>query len=85
MTFTPAPGRIWFEPIQKENIILSDKAEVIEAGKVLGIGKGVEDIEVGDCIFFLNWGAEETPEYEGKTYWTVKDDPNFIMGFMKHD
>lgn len=83
MTFTPGPGRIWFEPIKKEEVIMSDKNEVIEAGRLLAATMiGDVTLAEGAIIFFLGWGAEETPEYEGKKYWTVRNDPAFIMGFL---
>lgn len=80
MKFTPYIGKIWFEPIKKDDIIANDRDTVIEAGKVLGIGEGVTFCKEGDTIFFLAYGAEETPEVDGKTYWTVRDCPEFLMG-----
>jgi co-chaperonin GroES (HSP10) len=80
MNFVPYPGKIWFEPIKQESVILSDDDNIVEAGKVLGIGEGVEFCKEGDTIFFLRYGAEETPEIDGKKYWTVASDSRFIMG-----
>lgn len=82
MTFVPYPSKIWFEPQKQEAVILSDSDQIVEAGKVLGIGEGVTFCKEGDTIFFLRYGAEETPEIDGKKYWTVRDCPEFIMGRM---
>lgn len=84
MTFSPAKGRIWFEPITKKRIIQSDTQEVITWGKVLGIGDGVESCKIGDTIAFVGWGAAETPEMDGQVYWTLRDDSAFLLGIL-HD
>lgn len=80
MNFVPYPKKIHFEPIEKDDIIANDRDMVIEAGKVIGVGEGVTFCKEGDVIFFLAYGAEETPEVDGKTYWTVADDSRFLMG-----
>ncbi len=85
MNFTPYIGKIWFEPIKQDSVILSEEAQIVEAGKVLGVGEGVEFVKEGDTIFFLGYGAEKTPEMDGKVYWTVRDCPEFIMGASKHE
>lgn len=83
MKFIPYPNKIWFEPQIKETVLLSEEKQVVEIGKVLGVGEGVTFVKEGDTIFFLHYGVECTPEVEGKRYWTVRDCPEFIMGVMK--
>lgn len=80
MNFISYPGKIWFEPQKEKQVILNDREVVVEAGMVLGVGQGVTFCKEGDTIFFLAYGAEETPEIDGKTYWTVRDCPEFMMG-----
>lgn len=85
MKFTPYIGKIWFEPIKQDDIIANDRDTVVEAGKVIGVGDGVAFVKEGDTVFFLSYGAEETPEIDGKTYWTVANDTRFIMGKLTQD
>ncbi len=79
MTFTPYPKKILFEPVRKDSVF-SAEGDNMEAGKVIKVGEGVTFVKEGDTFFFLAYGAEETPEYQGRKYWTVLDDPRFIMG-----
>lgn len=80
MKFICYPGKVHFEPIKQESVILSDEDNIVEAGKVIEVGEGVTFVKPNDIIFFLRYGAECTPEMEGKKYWTVRDCPEFIMG-----
>lgn len=80
MTFIPYYNKIVFEPLKKDSIIANDKDSAIEAGTVISIGRDVDFVKEGDTIFFLSYGAEETPEYEGKKYWTVAAESAFLMG-----
>ena len=83
-TFIPYPGRIHFEPMHEKSVY-SDDGDVIEAGKVISVGEGVMFVKPGDTIFFLRWGAEQTPEVDGEQYWTVQNDTRFIMGKLEHE
>jgi len=79
MTFIPYEKKITFEPIKKDSIF-SEDSDNIEAGRVLSVGENVTFVKKGDIFFFLAYGAEETPDYEGEKYWTILDDKRFIMG-----
>jgi hypothetical protein len=82
-TFIPFPGRIVFEPMSAESIY-SSTDDMIEAGTVVKT-EGTEFVKEGDTICFLRWGAEETPEVEGKKYWTIIEDKRFIMGVLRNE
>lgn len=82
--FIPYPGRIHFDPMHEKSAY-SDEGDVIEAGKVISIGEGVTFTKPGDTVFFLRWGAEQTPEIDGKQYWTLLDDKRFIMGVLRNE
>lgn len=82
MTFVPYYNKIVFEPVKKESIIANDKDSAIEAGTVVSVGRDVDFVKEGDTIFFLAYGAEQTPEMDGKSYWTVAAESAFIMGKM---
>jgi hypothetical protein len=84
MTFIPFTGKIHFEPIKSDSIFANDKDSLVEAGKVIAVGAGVTEVQPNDIIFFLGYGAEETPEFNGEKYWTVACVPEFLMGFIKH-
>lgn len=85
MNFIPYPGKIHFLPIKQESIIASDKDTLVEAGKVISVGEGVTFVKPGDTVFFLVYGAEETPEMDGEKFWTVADDPRFMMGKLENE
>lgn len=84
MIFIPHYSKIHFEPIKKGSIIADDKESVIEAGKVISVGEHVMFVKPGDTVFFLNYGAEQTPEIDGESYWTVACDDRFIMGKIEN-
>lgn len=85
MTFTPFYNKILFSPIKLDYIIQNDKEAAIEAGKVLAVGSEVTFVKEGDTVFFLAFGAEQTPELDGQSYWTVACDSRFVMGKIEHD
>lgn len=80
MSFTPFTGRVQFEPIKQESVILNDKDSLVEAGTVVAIGEGVINLSIGDIIYFLAYGAEEAKDKEGNSYYTVLWDKKYIMG-----
>lgn len=80
MNFIPFTGRVQFEQIKQESVILNDKDSLVEAGTVVAVGEGVNTVKAGDTIYFLAYGAEEAKDKEGNSYWTVLWDKKFIMG-----
>lgn len=88
MSFKPFPGKVEIEPIDKETLILSDDRKYEEMGRVITIAeflegyKGVCVPTIGDVIFFLAYGVEETPEFNGQTHYVVPWDERFIIGYI---
>ncbi len=78
-TFEPFPGRIHFQPDKEKGILLAVSGDVQESGTVINPGTS-SFFKEGDTITFLRWGAEVTPEIDGKEYWTVREDVAFITG-----
>ena len=79
MSFTPFPKRIWFEKLTTEKAF-SSEGELVEAGKVLGVGEGVTFVKEGDTVYFLAFGVEVAKDMEGNEYNTVLEDNRFIIG-----
>ncbi len=81
MTFTPFFGKVEIEPMQTgEKFIMSDKEEFPEMGRVVQCGPDVTWVKPGDVIFFIAYGMEQTPDFEGRTHYVVGMDQRFIIG-----
>jgi hypothetical protein len=82
MTFTPYTGKVEFEPIEADSAF-SNEGTKVNAGRIIQKGLGVgESINIGDIVFFLEFGAEQTPEYEGETHWVLEITSRFVLGFI---
>lgn len=82
MNFTPYPGKIEIEPITPDTVLLLQEAYE-EMGRVIQVGEGVTWIEPGDVVFFLAYGVEQTPDYQGKIHYVVPATDKFIIGKCK--
>lgn len=81
--FKPFPGKIEIEPIDNQGLILAhEKYE--EVGKVIQVSKkhwwSRSEFKPGDIVFFLAYGVEQTPEYEGKVHYVVPCNDKFVIG-----
>jgi hypothetical protein len=86
MTFTPYAGKVEIEPMQTgEKFIMSDREEFPELGRVIQVGEGVGFVKPGDVIFFIAYGMEQTPDFEGKTHYVVSMDSRFVIGKAYED
>lgn len=71
-------NRIIVEPVefQEESIsgiIMPKKEERPRKGKVVAIGSKVEEIVVGDIIYFVSGWSYREVEFEGKKYLTCTE------------
>lgn len=78
--FTPFAGKIVFERIEQDSVILQDGNKYEEMGRVVQVGEGVTFVKEGDVIFFLAYGVEQTPKYNGQNYYVVPCDAKFLIG-----
>lgn len=76
--FVPFPNKVEVEPIRPDTFLNVD-SNVITSGKVLSVGMGVKYCKVGDTLLFRAYGCD-TIEFEGKNYYIVTIDPQFILG-----
>ncbi len=79
-TFTPFWDKIVVEPIVKKGFLVSDQPPLEEMGKVIAVGKSVKFVKVGDTLCFSSWGVNKTPEINGKVYYVVPEQSDFIQG-----
>ncbi len=86
MTIQPLADRLVIEQVQAEEvsasgIILPDSAkEKPSEGKVLAIGKDVEEVKVGDVVLYAKYGPTEV-KVDGKEVVLAKEED--ILGIVK--
>ena len=76
----PLGNNIYYEPTKEERPI--GDASLCEYGKVLAIGKDVQEIKVGDTIIFTKWGVNEI-EINGQKHFVINEDPGFVLGTLE--
>lgn len=86
MTIQPLADRLVIEQVQAEavsasGIILPDSAkEKPSEGKVLAVGKDVEEVKVGDVVLYAQYGPTEV-KVDGKEVVLAKEED--ILGIVK--
>jgi chaperonin GroES len=86
MTIQPLADRLVIEQVQAEEvsasgIILPDSAkEKPSEGKVLAVGKDVEEVKVGDVVLYAKYGPTEV-KVDGKEVVLAKEED--ILGIVK--
>lgn len=75
---TPFGNQILVEPIERKQMLVSDRKSLCEYGTVIAVGDEVEKIKVGTVIGFTKWGLNEI-EINGKTYYFVPEDSRFVL------
>jgi co-chaperonin GroES (HSP10) len=65
-------NRIIVEPIeiQKSSVIYIENNEKPRKGKVVAVGPKVEELVVGDIVYFTSGWAYREVEFDGKKYLT---------------
>lgn len=85
MTFIPYNNKIQIEPIKEEMFMESEDPVLSEMGKVVAIGKDVKFCKVGDTLFFTSWGVDKTPVQDGKNFYVVEENSEFILGKIENE
>ncbi len=86
MTIQPLADRLVMEQVQAEEvsasgIILPDSAkEKPSEGKVLAVGKDVEEVKVGDVVLYAKYGPTEV-KVDGKEVVLAKEED--VLGIVK--
>lgn len=81
-TIKPFGRNIVVEPVEKKQILVSDRKSLCEYGKVVSIGEEVKSIKVGDTIGYLVWGINSL-QIDEKTYYFVPEDDEFLLGTIE--
>lgn len=83
----PFGDNILVQPIEKKTMIISSVPPLTTWGKVLEIGKDVKKVKVGDIIWFVRWGLNETehPHNETIKCFTVPESPEIILATLENE
>lgn len=80
----PFGNQILVEPQERKQVLIAQGQKPrCEYGMVVAVGKGVQEVQVGEMIGFTKWGVNElviedgTPD--GKKYYFVPEDSRFIL------
>ncbi len=60
----------------------SSKPSAIPVGEVIAIGKGVEELSVGDKVFVESWGVS-IQDYKDKPYYFVNVENKSILAIIE--
>lgn len=77
--YTPLADRVIVKPIEAETktssgILLAENAQKrMPIGKVIGVGKQIEELKVGDTVIYPAYGAAEI-EINGETILILKEE-----------
>lgn len=73
MTFLPINGHVQIRPLKHETFISSGNDQYEEIGEVISLNfASIEDIQVGDRVYFDSWMAAKYPDGNGDYYWLVE-------------
>ncbi len=82
MNIEPFGKNILVIPTKKEQVLVSETNSITAYGEVVGIGKDVKTIKVGDTIGFTKWGIRELDIQDDKHYF-VPEDSDFLLGVIR--
>lgn len=83
--FIPAPGHVEIRPFKNEGIIAQQDQKYEEMGEVLALGDFVDNIRVGDQIFFDSYACHATPEIDGEKQYFVDVISGGLRGIARKD
>jgi len=78
-TIKPFGNQILVKPVEKKQVLVSERQTLCEYGEVIAVGDGVQHIKVGDTIGYTVWGLNHLDLNDERHYF-VPEDPRFILG-----
>lgn len=78
----PFGNQILVKPVEKKQILVSDRKTLCEHGEVIAVGDEVKKIKVGDLIGYTVWGLNHL-EIDGQKHYFVPEDARFILGRIR--
>jgi len=75
----PFGNNMLIEPVEKRQVLVSDRKSLCEYGKVVAVGSEVKEIKVGDTVGYLVWGISSL-EIDGVTHYFVPESSEFLLG-----
>jgi co-chaperonin GroES (HSP10) len=89
---TPYYGRILIEPLESDSVLEQVDKKFQCVGKIIAIGTYPVEMtgevspltptsffQIGDLVAYNAWGIDSVT-YNGKEYFTLLEDPDFILG-----
>lgn len=80
----PYGKNIVVKPVEKEQIIVSNKKSLQEYGEVIAVGDEVKYVKKGDIIAYTVWGIKDF-EYKGEKIYFVPEDDRFLLAKVEND
>lgn len=75
----PFGKNMLIEPVEKKQVLVSDRKSLCEYGKVIAVGNDVKMTKIGDMVGYLIWGISSL-EINDKTYYFVPENDEFLLG-----
>lgn len=72
------------QPIEKEQVLVSDTGNLQTFGKVLAIGKDVTDTNVGDLVAFELWDLRDFSINDTKNYF-IKESESICKIYLQEE
>lgn len=69
----PYTNYLYINPVEKKQVLVSDKNQLQTYGEVLAIGQDVKNTNVGDFVAFELWDKPEFEMSDGKVCHFVKE------------
>ncbi len=70
--------RIQIKPEQKESVIRTPDANLVERGEVISIGDEVKHVKIGDKLLFTSFGVDSV-DIDGTRHYFLLEDSAFIL------
>ena len=82
MNIKPFGYNILVKPVEKKQVLISERPSMCEYGTVVAIGGGVSHVKVGDIIGFTVFGINALEINDEKHYF-IPESAEFILGTIE--